>query len=458
MNAVILPPHSVEAEQSVIGGILLEGITALDRIEGILTADDFYRAEHRDIFAAARQLANAGKPVDVITVAEALDASGRLEDIGGMAYLGGVAQNTPTAANIASYARIVKDKAQLRRLLALGSEITAACLASGADGTEIVSRADSALVQLLNTGTDEPTTLPDAIADAISDIDDRQTGHKSTGLQTGLADLDRALCGIDAGQLVICAARPSVGKTAFGVTLVDHIVERGGSVAFFSLEMTRREVAQRLLALRAGVSVADMRSGKLSDDQWDRMSACQAEADIQRLYIIDRAAIGVPYIRAVSRGIKRRHGLSLIVLDYIGLMRGEGRTRNEEIGSISRGLKAVAKELNVPVLALSQLNRGVEGRLDKRPLLSDLRDSGELEQDCDICLMLHREELYDSDPRWHGIAEALIRKNRNGAIGEVTLHFNGEQMRFANHAGQNPRYCAELKTPRQRPKGGFNDD
>lgn len=437
LNAM-LPPHSVESEQSVIGAILLAGSSALDRIEGVIVEDDFYRQEHRLIFSAIRTLANAGRPIDVITVAEALEASGSLERIGGLVCIGGLAQNTPSAANIKRYAEIVKERALLRRLLSMAGDVIAACSVPGANVAQIISQADASMVQLIDVGTDEPTMLSDAMMDAIADIDDRATGNRQSGLLTGIADFDEITGGLEPGQLVIVAARPSVGKTAFALNVANHVTEQGKTVAFFSLEMTRRELTQRLIALRASVSVTAMRSGKLDNDQWGRISACQGKAEGQRLNLIDRSSIGVPYVRATARNIKRKHGLALIVVDYLGLMKGEGQNRTQEIGSLSRGLKALAKELHVPIIALAQLNRSTETRQDKRPMLSDLRDSGEVEQDADIVAMLHREELYSQSPEWAGVAELITRKNRNGALGEVFLRYRGEFMRFDGYQGNHP--------------------
>jgi len=457
---LILPPHSISSEQSVLGAILLEGDKALDRIEGVITEADFYRHEHRLIFAAQRKLSNASGTIDVITVAEALDGAGSLQKVGGLPYLGEITQNTPSAANIKRYAEIVKERSLQRQLLALAGQITASCTAPGANVDEIVSQADAAMVQLLSTSTDEPMLLYDAMADTIADIDERAAGNKRSGLQTGVVGFDALTGGLEPGQLVIVAARPSVGKTAFALNIADEVSRRGHTVAVFSLEMTKRELTQRLIALRTGVSVDEQRSGRLTAEQWGKVSACQGSADGQRLFLIDRQAIGVAYVRAVARKIKRKQGIGLIVVDYIGLMRGEGQNRTQEIGSLSRGLKALAKELQVPVVALAQLNRGVEGRTDKRPLLSDLRDSGEVEQDADIVAMLHREELYSSDPAWHGLAELLIRKNRNGAPGEPLLAFDGPTIRFTEYTGTNPRRQSHATPAKQRGKynGGGLDD
>lgn len=450
-DSLILPPHNIEAEQSVLGGILIGGAAALDRIEGMLTASDFYRAEHRDIFAAICSLSNRGSAIDIITVAEGLAGSGIDESTCGLSYLATLSENTPSVANIKRYAEIVKERAQQRGLMALAQEIMADCHVPGAKVDEIIARADSSMIRLLDTAAgDEPTLLVNAMGDAIDDIDERQSGNRRSGLQTGFADLDAITCGLEPGQLIIVAARPSVGKTALGLNISDHAVRLGESVAFFSLEMTKRELSQRLLAIRARVSVAAMRSGTLSEPEWTRITTCRADADGQSMFLIDRSGIGVPYVRAAARRIKRQHGLGLVVVDYLGLMKGEGQNRTQEIGSISRGLKALAKELHVPIIALAQLNRATEGRTDKRPQLSDLRDSGEIEQDADIVAMLHREELCSSAPEWRGVSELLIRKNRNGPLGTVYLGYRGEHMRFSSHNGAVPQHQASTAQ-----RGGF---
>lgn len=459
LDTTLLPPHSIEAEQSVIGAILLTGGTALDRIEGEIAEPDFYRQEHQQIYAAARKLSGGNCAVDVITIAEELEASGNLERIGGLPYLSSMAQNVPGAANIRFYAKIVRERALQRRLLALAVEIQADCILPGAEVAGIIGKADAAMVQLLDTGTDELVTLDDAMAEAIEDIDDRATGCRPSGLLTGIPDLDAITGGLEPGQLVIVAARPSVGKTALALNMANHITRQGNTVVFFSLEMQRRELTQRLLALRTGVSVAAMRTGQLEGKQWNRISACRAASAEQRLFLIDRPAIGVAHVRAVARKIRRQHGLKVIVVDYLGLMRGEGQNRTQEIGSLSRGLKALAKELNVPIIALAQLNRATETRQDKRPQLSDLRDSGEIEQDADIVAMLHREELGNPAPAWRGLAELIIRKNRNGPLGDLVLALDGPTMQFTQYHGPRPRQTEAVRLPRHGNAytGGFND-
>lgn len=445
-----LPPHSQEAEQSVIGGLLLEN-NALDRIADFLTPDDFYRHDHRLIYEHARTMIEQGKPADIVTVAEVLESIGKLQEVGGIAYLGALAQNVPSAANIRRYAEIVHEKAVMRGLLSIASSIQDACLGDGLkDAEKIAQEAETAMMRLLDGQGSDPKGLHAVFCEALHYIDERgERGGDLAGLATGFHDFDRLTGGLEPGQLVIVAARPAVGKTIFGCNVANHVASRGGSALFFTLEMGAREIGMRILSARTRVSVHDMRTGTKDDSHWQRLSNQINEAGEQRLFIDDRPAIGTAYIRAKARRMQRQHGLDLIVIDYLQLMRGQGDNRTQEIGSISRGLKALAKELRVPIIALAQLNRGVESRQDKRPMMSDLRDSGEVEQDADIVAMLHREELYSDNPQWQGLAELLVRKNRNGPVGDLMLNYRPEEMRFDSYAGKNPRAHAAIQSIRR---------
>lgn len=427
-----LPPHSVEAEQSVIGGLLLDA-NAYDRIADLLLDVDFYRADHRLIYRHIAMLCNAGKPVDTITVAESLENSGELQNVGGLAYVGALAQNTPSAANIRRYAEIVHERAVLRRVQAISADLHSACTNHrGRSPGELVGEAETRLAQAIDHHANMPASLGDTFAEAMAYIDSRgDTG----GLETGFRGFDGLTGGLEPGQLMIVAARPSVGKTIFGCNVADFAAKSGRAVMFFTLEMTRREIGMRLLSARSGVSVHAMRSGIKDHDAWSAMSSQMPAASSHRLYVDDTAAVTVAFVRARAKRMRRTHGLDLLVIDYLQLMRGDGQNRTQEVGGISRGLKALAKELGIPIIALAQLNRGVEARTDKRPLLSDLRDSGEVEQDADIVALLHRESIYSNGPEWAGVAELLVRKNRNGPTGDVTLAYRPEQMRFENHYG-----------------------
>ena len=438
-----LPPHSVESEQSILGALMLDQ-NAFERIVGKVTASDFYTAGHRVIFAAIQYLNAQGEPVDVITVAEALHDAGEDERCGGLAYLGELASNTPSASNILHYAEVVREKAVLRGLLSVVCRVQEACLAKGVkDPGKIALEAEGEMLALIDRQGGEPSTLAEVFSETIAFIDERcQQGGELSGLATGFDDFDRLTGGLEPGQLVIVAARPSVGKSIFGVNVADRVAQGGRSALFFTLEMSKREIGMRLMSARAKVSVHAMRSGTNDQTHWNQITHEQGKVGQQRLFIDDKGAIGVGYVRAKARRIQRQHGLDLIVIDYLGLMRGQGDNRTQEIGSISRGLKALAKELGVPILALAQLNRGVENRTDKRPLMSDLRDSGEIEQDADIVVMLHRESLYSQAREWEGFAELLVRKNRKGPLGEVLLHFRPEEMRFDVSKNAIPRCVA----------------
>lgn len=453
MNApadLILPPHSIEAEQSLIGGLLLD-LNAWDRIADLVTEAHFYRDDHRRIFRHLAMMAGSGRSADVVTVFDAIEKANEVDQTGGLAYLADIANNTSSAANIRHYAEIVREKAKLRRLVSIGDDLQAACFRPGNLNVEdIAAKAEAQFAELLDVQADEPTNLADAFADAMQYIDAR---GETSGLATGFRDFDSMTGGLEPGQLVIVAARPSVGKTAFALNIADQATRDSENTAlFFSLEMSRREVAMRLMSARTMVSVHSMRAGTRDQGDWDRMTMATAKADKVRLLIDDRPAIGVSYVRARARRVKRKQGLHLIVVDYIGLMTGQGDNRTQQIGSISRGLKALAKELEVPIIALAQLNRGVESRNDKRPLMSDLRDSGEIEQDADIIAMLHRESIYSDAPEWAGVTELLVRKNRNGPIGDVLLGWWPNEMRFGDYAGPNPR---RQITQAKRP-GGFD--
>lgn len=442
------PPHSIEAEQSVLGGLLLDA-RGWDRVADVLIDADFFTDAHRRIWRHIAQAAERGRPVDPVTIAESIEATGEGSATGGLAYLGTLASNTPSAANIRRYAEIVRERATMRRLQAAAADLHAACSnPAGRKPEDLAAIAESAMLAAIDRAAGDPVSLSDAFGEAMVYVDSR---GEAGGLTTGFRDLDGITGGLEPGQLVIVAARPSVGKTVFGCNVADHVARSGGSVLFCTLEMSRREIGMRIMSARAGVSVHAMRSGTKDAEDWRRMSDQVPAAKSQRMVIDDTAAVTVGHVRAKARRLARQSGLSLVVLDYLQLMRGDGDNRTQEMGSISRGLKALAKELQVPIMALAQLNRGVEGRADKRPMLSDLRDSGEIEQDADIVVMLHREALYSDLPEWSGVAEALVRKNRNGPTGDLLLAYLPEHMRFGDHCGPNPRQTA----PKPSGHGGY---
>lgn len=430
-------PHSLEAEQSLIGGLLIDN-SAWDRIADQVREADFYRDDHRRIFRHLRLLLDRGQKADVVTVWASIEAANEADQAGGLAYLGEIANATPSAANVKHYAEIVLTKAKLRHLLAIGAELQQACVAPGPrKPADLVAEVERQLATEMDEAADEPSALADVLNDALGYIDDRR---EASGLMLGYESLDRIIGGLEPGQLVVVAARPSVGKTAFACNIADLLVARGLSVFFQTLEMSRREVGLRILSARTNVPVLSMRTGIGANETWDQMTRTVAQANGHKLWIDDTGAVGVPYIRARARRIKRSRGLDAVIIDYLQLMAGKGDTRNHEVGSISRGLKALAKELQIPIIVLAQVNRKLEERTDRRPVLSDLRDSGEVEQDADIVLMLHREELYANDPdHWRGFAELIVRKNRNGPLGSVSLEYDGEVMKFSTWTRANPR-------------------
>lgn len=443
-----LPPHSLEAEQGLLGAILCDGARVLDRIEGAVSAADLYRDDHRRIFTAAKALHDAGKPVDVLTVSDALTARGESDQTGGLAYLGEIVNGGFMAANARQYAATIRERATLRGLQQIAADTLASCASpAGRTPAQIAADAESGMLALLDHSDTDPVRLQDALCDVLADVEERrERGGDLAGLATGFRRFDELTGGLEPGQLVIVAARPAVGKTIIGCNVAAHVAAAGVPVLFFTLEMGRREIAQRILAARSGVSVQEMRAGTGDPRDWGRMSDATAATAPWRMFIDDTPSVTVAYVRAKARRIRRAQGLGLVVIDYLGLMRGTGDNRTQEVGSISRGLKALAKELKVPVIALAQLNRASEGRLDKKPTLADLRDSGEIEQDADIVAMLHRESMHRAAPEWEGLAQLLIRKNRNGPTGECLLTLDGPLMRFSDYDGPHPAPAAVPKT------------
>ncbi len=450
-----LPPHSLEAEQGLLGAILCDGARVLDRIEGTVSAGDFYRADHRQIFAAAKALHDAGKPVDLLTVADALEARGEGEQTGGLAYLGEIANGGFTAANARSYAATIRERATLRGLQQIAADVLAGCTSpAGRSPAEIAAEAEASMQALVDHSETEPVRLQDALCDVLTDVEARrERGGSLAGLSTGFSRFDGMTGGLEPGQLVIVAARPSVGKTAVGCNIAAHVAASGIPVLFFTLEMTRREIAARILAARSGVTVQAMRAGTNARDDWDRMSTAVGASMAWPMFIDDLQSVTVPYVRAKARRIQRTHGLGLVVIDFLQLMHGKGDNRTQEIGSVSRGLKALAKELKVPILALAQINRGSEQRPNKLPVLADLRDSGEIEQDADIVAMLHREDMYRTAPELEGLAQMFIRKNRNGPTGECLLALDGPRMRFTDFDGPYPAGGAPAPEKQTRRRG-----
>ncbi len=433
-----LPPHSIEAEQSVLGGLLLSN-AAWDRISSLLTAEDFYRDEHRHIFRALQGILDRGQPADAVTVAEALDTAGESDRTGGLAYLGELAANTPSAANIRRYAEIVRERAMRRRLVEAAVEIEALAHGGG-DVVEAIDQAQGLLAPLADAGArgTGPRNLRDVLSDAITQIHDAfQRGGKFLGLATGFADLDARLGGMHPGDLIIVAGRPSMGKSTIALNIAENVAVDGGVAAFFSLEMSDTQLAMRSLARFGGIPLDALRNARLTNEQFSRISAAIGRLHIAPLEIDQSGGLTVGQIHARARAIKRRRGrLDLLCVDYMGLIRPPSSktagTRNDEVSLISAALKAMAKDLRCPVVCLSQLNRGVEARTDKRPMMSDLRDSGSIEQDADVIVLMYRDEYYNQASPRRGLAEAIVAKHRNGEPGTVNLVFEGQFCRFSD--------------------------
>jgi len=445
LDSLKVPPHSIEAEQSVLGGLLLDN-AAWDRIADFLSESDFYRFDHRLIFQGIARLISATKPADVITVYEMLQVAGKAEEVGGLAYLNSLAQNTPSAANIRRYAEIVRERSVLRKLVTVADDIASAAFApKGREVRELLDEAESKVFAIAEEGSrgqkgfQEIQPLLTQVVERIDELYHRDTASDVTGVPTGFIDLDRMTSGMQAGDLIIVAGRPSMGKTAFSLNIGEHVaVEQGLPVAVFSMEMAGVQLAMRMLGSVGRLDQHRLRTGRLLDEDWPRLTHAIQRMNDAQLFIDETPALNPMELRARSRRLARQCGqLGLIIIDYLQLMSGSGGGENRatEISEISRSLKGLAKELNCPVIALSQLNRSLEQRPNKRPVMSDLRESGAIEQDADVILFIYRDEVYNPDSQDKGTSEIIIGKQRNGPIGTVRLTFLGQFTKFDNFSG-----------------------
>ena len=428
-----IPPHSIEGESSVIGGLLLSN-EAWDRVGDILADGDFYRCEHRLIYAAIGVLVNSNRPADVITVFEHLQSQGRADEVGGLSYLNSLAQYVPSASNIRRYAEIVRDRSILRKLVAASDEIaTTAFNTKGRPVAEIVDESEQKIFNIGEQGKRNSggfqamDTLVVKLLDRVQEMADNP--NDVTGVPTGFYDLDRMTAGLQAGDLIVLAARPSMGKTALAINIAEHVaLNEGLPVAVFSMEMGAAQLAVRIVGSIGRIDQGHLRTGKLTDEEWPRLSEAIEKLRTISLHIDESAGLTSGDLRSNARRLSRQCGqLGLIVVDYLQLMSGsgsDGENRATELGEISRGLKMLARELKCPVIALSQLNRSVEQRPDKRPMMSDLRESGAIEQDADIIMFIYRDEYYTKEAcKEPGVAEIIIAKQRNGPTGTVKLAF-----------------------------------
>jgi replicative DNA helicase len=439
-----IPPHSVEAESSVLGGLLLDN-GAWDRVADLLGEGDFYRYEHRLVFDAISGLVNASRPADVITVFEHLRSLGKAEEVGGLGYLNSLAQYVPSAGNIRRYAEIVRERSILRKLVSASDEI--ATNAFNPQGRPVASIVDEAEQKIFNIGEQGSRmkrgfqamdTLVVDLLDRVQEMADNP--NDVTGVPTGFYDLDRMTAGFQAGDLIVLAARPSMGKTALAINIAENVaLQEGLPVAVFSMEMGAAQLAVRIVGSIGRIDQGHLRTGKLTDEEWPRLTEAIEKLRTISLHIDESAGLTSSELRANARRLARQCGqLGLIVVDYLQLMSGSASSdenRATELGEISRGLKMLAKELKCPVIALSQLNRSVESRPDKRPMMSDLRESGAIEQDADIIMFIYRDEYYTKDAcKEPGVAEVIIAKQRNGPTGTVKLAFLKPITKFENLA------------------------
>ena len=444
IDALKLPPHSIDAEQSILGGLLLDN-EAADKIGDLVNEDDFYSEAHRIIYRHVLALAADGKPVDVVTLSEALGSAQKLDYVGGLAYLGALVANVPSAANIRHYAQIVRERSILRQLAATASEIAeSAYNPLGRNARSVLDEAEAKVLHIAEQGSRGQRTFQElkhllvSAVDRIEQLYNRDNPSDVTGVATGFNDLDKETAGLQPGDLVIVAGRPSMGKTALALNIGEYVaIDLKLPVVVFSMEMGASQLAMRMIGSVGRLDQHKLRTGRLAADDWERLSSALGRLSEAPMLIDETPALNAIEVRSRARRLQKQYGqLGLVIVDYIQLMQAQsaGENRATEISEISRSLKALAKELKVPVVALSQLNRSLEQRPNKRPVMSDLRESGAIEQDADVILFIYRDEVYNEDSPDKGTAEIIIGKQRNGPIGTVRLTFLGEHTRFENLA------------------------
>ncbi len=447
IEALRVPPHSIEAEQAVLGGLMLAP-EAWDRVADRIAVDDFYRKDHRLIFRAIEELSNKGMPYDAVTLGDWFAANQLSELVGGASYVIELANSTPSAANITAYADIVREKSVLRQLIDAGTEIAGdAFVPEGRSSAELLEVAEQKVFRIAEAGARGRkgfVPMRAAVKEAFQILHQRYENRGAvTGLPTGFIDLDEMTAGLQPADLIIVAARPSMGKTAFSVNMAEYAaLKTKKAVAVFSMEMSASQLAFRLISSLGRINQQNLRTGDLAEEEWPRVTSAITLLSEAKIFIDDTPALSPGELRARARRLKREHDLGLIVIDYLQLMQVPGTKENRatEISEISRSLKALAKELNIPVIALSQLNRSLEQRTDKRPVMADLRESGAIEQDADVIMFIYRDEYYNPDGGEKGVAEIIIGKQRNGPTGVVKLAFLGQYTKFENLASD--RYGA----------------
>jgi replicative DNA helicase len=436
-----VPPHSIEGEQAVLGGLLLSP-RAFDQVADVVTEADFYREDHRLIFRAISELSNKGRPCDAVTVTEWFESHGVVEQVDGGAYVSQLASNTPSAANVRAYAEIVREKSVLRQLIDVGAEITSDAFSSdGRDSRELLEVAEQKVFAIADQGMRSGSTfvpIQEAIKISIEKLQELAEHEGDiTGIPTGFRDFDEKTAGLQDSDLIIVAGRPSMGKTTLAMNIAESAaIKHEVAVAIFSMEMSAEQLVRRMFSSLGQIDQNKLRNGKLDDLDWPKLTSAMNLLHKSRIFIDETPSLSPAELRARARRLKREHDIGLIVVDYLQLMAVPGTRENRatEIAEISRSLKAIAKELHLPVIALSQLNRALEQRPNKRPVMADLRESGSIEQDADLIVFIYRDEVYNEDTPEKGKAEIIIGKHRNGPTGTVVLTFQGHWLRFLNYA------------------------
>jgi replicative DNA helicase len=453
IDTLKLPPHSVEAEQSLLGGLLIDNESS-DKVADVITSKDFYRHDHSIIYQHIIKVIDSNQPADIVTVAESLEKNDELTSIGGLSYLGLLAENTPAASNIRGYAQIVRERSIMRNLVQVGSDIAESAYSpQGRDAQELLDESEAKIFQIADDGMRAAIgfeNIQHLLPKVIKGVEKRMENKGNiSGVATGYTDLDNLTSGLQPGELIVLAGRPSMGKTALALNIAENVaIDQKLPVAIFSMEMSSEQLTTRLIGSVGKVDAKKLRSGQdLDDDDWEKLTDSLGQLNDAPIFIDQGGALNSYELRARARRLQRQEGqLGLIVIDYIQLMSAAGGKQSEnratEVSEISRSLKSLAKELNVAIVALSQLNRSLESRPDKRPMMSDLRESGAIEQDADVILFIYRDDQYNEDSPDKGLAEIIISKQRNGPTGKIKLTFLGQYTRFENYA--NPGYSPEF--------------
>jgi len=453
IDTLKLPPHSVEAEQSLLGGLLIDNESS-DKVADVITLKDFYRHDHSTIYQHIIKVIESNQPADIVTVAESLEKNDELATVGGLSYLGLLAENTPAAANIRGYAQIVRERSIMRNLVQVGSDIAESAYSpQGRNAQQLLDESEAKIFQIADDGMRAAIgfeNIQHLLPKVIKGVEKRMENKGNiSGVATGYTDLDNLTSGLQPGELIVLAGRPSMGKTALALNIAENVaIDQKLPVAIFSMEMSSEQLTTRLIGAVGKVDAQKLRSGQdLDDDDWEKLTDSLGQLNDAPIFIDQGGALNSYELRARARRLQRQEGqLGLIVIDYIQLMSAAGGKQSEnratEVSEISRSLKSLAKELNVAIVALSQLNRSLESRPDKRPMMSDLRESGAIEQDADVILFIYRDDQYNEDSPDKGLAEIIISKQRNGPTGKIKLTFLGKYTRFENYA--NPGYAPEF--------------